>query len=70
MFYRIDTTNQKKELDYKAIALAGVFLFIIMLAAFVAFKIGFTDAVTPLLTIFTTGAGGVFGALLGEGAKI
>jgi len=59
----------EKELDYKAVGIAGLILVIIMAAAFVAFRIGFTDAVSPLLTTFTAGAGAVFGAILGEGAK-
>jgi hypothetical protein len=34
----------EKELDYKAVGIASLILVIIMAAAFVAFRIGFTDA--------------------------
>ena len=59
---------KEKELDYKVLGIACIMLVLILLAAFGAFRLEFTDAVTPLMTTFTTGAGAVFGALLGEGA--
>ena len=41
-----------------------------MVAAFIAFKIGFVDPVTSLMTTFTTDAGAVFGAKLGGGVGV
>lgn len=55
-----------KSLDYTAVGLAILLLFAILVAAFIAHIIGFTDGVTPLITTFTTGAAGVFGATVGE----
>ena len=52
--------------DYKATGLAAVFIFLILILAFVAFYIKFDAAVSPLLTTFSAGAGALFGALLGE----
>ena len=70
MFYKITTTGNivvAKEIDYWAVGLASVLLMLLLLGAFLAYKIGFTDAVTPLMNSFTVGIGGVFGAILGEG---
>ncbi len=56
-----------KTVDYWAVGLALLLLFAILVAAFVAHVMGFTDAITPLITTFTSGAAGVFGATVGEG---
>jgi len=73
MFYRTvttkdssGTTQTEKTFDLRAVGLACVILLVIFLGAFWAFNIKFTEAVGPLMTTFTTGAGAVFGALVGE----
>lgn len=52
--------------NWVAIGVAVVFLVFILAAAFEAQILGFTGLVTPLMTAFTTGSGGVFGATVGE----
>jgi hypothetical protein len=62
------TGAKTQNLNYWSIGIAVGLLLVILGATFYANNIGFKDAVTPLLTTFTTGTAGVFGATVGESA--
>jgi len=72
LFYKRDTTKTDAlpELDLRRVGLAGGILVVLVIAAFVAWMVEWSEAATLFLNAFGFGISGVFGIILGEtGAK-
>jgi hypothetical protein len=68
LFFKRDTTKTDAlpELDVRRVGLAGGILVVLVIAAFCAWMIEWSEAATFFLNAFGFGISGVFGVILGE----
>ncbi len=58
--------NNVQVIDPTSVGVAIGLLLLILVGAFVANYLNFSSATGPLITSFIAGAGGIFGAILGD----